>query len=94
MRELAKDNRINDLNYPLDTAELCEAAGEIDLELPNGSETLGEAVEPLGEQEFHSPADVELAALNGVGAGAVGRRYYSDRDPPGFADEGYEQVSF
>jgi len=94
MRQLASDDRIDDLDYPLTTQELCEAAGEVELGIPNCSETLGEAVEALGEQDFHSPADVELAAMNGVGADAVGRRYYSDRDPPGFEDAGYEQVSF
>lgn len=93
MRPTADDERLDALEYPLTTAELLAAAGDVELTLPNGSETLGEAVGRLGDQRFDTPEDVRVAIRTGVGAAAIGRRYYSDRDPP-TGQSNYQQLSF
>ncbi|MFB6126689.1 MAG: DUF2795 domain-containing protein [Halolamina sp.] len=94
MHLIPSNDRLNQLDYPVTTGELLAAAGDVELDLPNGSETLGDAVERIDYRRFDSPEEVRWAVLTGVGADAVGRRYYSDRDPPAVAEESYQQLSF
>ncbi|MGM0592213.1 MAG: DUF5789 family protein [Halobacteriota archaeon] len=81
-------------NYPTTTGELVDAYGDQVLELQNGSETLAEVLERLGPQEFENAEDVRDAVFTAVGAGAIGRRYYSDRDPTTFGEYGPTPLSF
>lgn len=86
---------IDDENYPLTTDELLARYGQVELELAEGSERLGEAVGRLDDEVYQCPSDVHCAVFAGVGGDAVGRRNYSDRDPtPLGALHGPDQVSF
>lgn len=81
-------------SYPATTAELVADYGEMELDLPNGSETFGEALGRLGDATFQSAEQARLAAYSAVSDGAVGRKYYSDRDPTAPGEDGPEQLSF
>lgn len=67
--------------YPATSTELIETHGEELIELTDGIETFGEVLGRLGETTYDDAEDVQEALFSAVGADAVGRRYYSDRDP-------------
>lgn len=86
---------IDDESYPLSAEDLLARYGDAELDLHGGSQRLGDVVGLDGDAVFHSPEDVRLAVYNGVSHRAVGRRFYSDRDPtPPGAVLGHDQVSF
>ena len=84
----------DDLEYPATSEELIETHGDLSIELQNGTETLAEVLGRLGDETFDRPEDVRAALLTGVSHKAIGRRYYSDREPPALGDSGPDQVSF
>lgn len=65
--------------YPITKAELLEGYGNRELQLESGSQTIAEAIGPLGETEFRSANGVTQSVLNMVLEEAVGRKNYSDR---------------
>jgi len=80
--------------YPMTTEELIEAAGDTTLELPNGTETLEDALSRSAPETFESAEDARLTAYAGLSGKAIGRKGYSDRDPVCMGEDGPDQVSF
>lgn len=81
--------------YPATSEELIEQYGEQEIEIHDDTETLGEVLGRLGaDTTFTTADDVREALFSAVDASAVGRRFYSDRDPGTPGDRGGEQVSF
>lgn len=80
--------------YPATTSDLIDEYGESRFELQNGSETVGEVLSRLGEQTYESPEDATEAVFCGVSHRAIGRRFYSDRDPTCIGEDGPVQISF
>jgi len=80
--------------YPATTEELIEAYGEMEFDLPNGTETFGEALERLGSETFERPEDARMATYSAVSDDAVGRKNYSDRDPTAPGEDGPDPLSF
>ncbi len=72
------DEKLEDHDYPADADEIREAYGDEELGLPDGSTTLGEALEGY-QEEFQEAEDVRQAILTMLEGDAVGRRGYSDR---------------
>lgn len=87
-------DRMDAHSYPATTEELIEAYGDMELDLPDGSETLADALGRLGNETFERPEDARFAAYSAVSAEAVGRQGYSDRDPTAPGEDGPDQVSF
>jgi hypothetical protein len=81
-------------DYPMTTAELIEADGDITLNLPNGTEKLSEALERTAPETFESAEAACLTAYAGVSSKAIGRKGYSDRDPVCMGEDGPDEVSF
>lgn len=77
----AFEDTMESLDYPVDHATLIERYGDAELELPNGTSTLEEALEPLQDEDqtYHDEDELETMILNMVGSDAVGREGYSDR---------------
>ena len=67
--------------FPTTTAELIEAQGETELELPGGVVTLGEVLGRLPNDRLETVADARLMAYSALSEDAIGRKGYSDRDP-------------
>jgi hypothetical protein len=74
-------------SYPATTEELIEAYGDVEFDIDNGTETFGEAMNRLSEDTFVDSEDARTAAASVVGEDAVGRKGYSDRDPPTIGEE-------
>jgi hypothetical protein len=75
--------------YPIDNEELLETYGDRELELQDGTQSLREVLELLGERTFDSAEEVTDAVVGMVGDDAIGRKYESDRG--GMADEGTDE---
>ena len=81
-------------DYPVSADEIIDQDGDIELELPNGTESLGEALSRSAPETFESAEDAEFAAFSGVSSKAIGRKGYSDRDPICMGEDGPDEVSF
>lgn len=88
------DEEIDSHTYPATTDELVEAYGEMEFELPNGSETFGEAMDRLGSETFENAEEARLSAYQALSSKAIGRKHYSDRDSPAVGEDGREELSF
>ena len=91
----ATDAGIDDEHYPLTTEEFLERFGDVELELANGTERIGDALERMDDETYESALDARFAVYAALSHRAVGRRFYSDRDPtPPGSPHGPDQVSF
>ncbi|RCU47070.1 DUF2795 domain-containing protein [Haloplanus salinus] len=84
---------IDALEFPITTDEIIADHGDHELELQRGTEQVGEILERLGTEEFDSPEDVRLSVRSAVGHKAIGRRFYSDRDPTALGESGPTPLS-
>ncbi|MUV90805.1 DUF2795 domain-containing protein [Halapricum sp. CBA1109] len=80
-------------SYPATTAEMIEDYGEMELNLPNGTETMGDALGRLDGETFESAEEARMAAYSAVSSKAIGRKGYSDRDPALPGEEGPDPLS-
>lgn len=91
----ATDAGIDDEQYPLTTDEFLDRFGDVELELQNGTERIADALGRMDDETYESALDARFAVYAAVSHRAIGRRFYSDRDPtPPDAPHGPEQVSF
>lgn len=88
------DETIGAHSFPATTEEVIERHGHVELELPNGDETVGDVLSRLSDETFEGPEDLRLAAYSAVSANAIGRVGYSDRDPSCIGEDGHQQISF
>ena len=72
---------IDDHEFPATTGELIEEYGDRTIELPNGTETVGDVLARLESETFENSEDARLSVFTAVSDKAVGRVGYSDRDP-------------
>lgn len=80
--------------YPTTTTQLTDSHGDYELELPNGTETLGEALQRVDAETFDTCVEAEETLYCALSSKAIGRKGYSDRDPTTLGTFGHEQVSF
>lgn len=89
------DAAMDDEQYPMTTEEFLERYGDVELEIQNGSECIADALGRLDDEIYDSAEEARFAVYSSVSHRAVGRRFYSDRDPtPPGAHIGPDQVSF
>lgn len=79
--------------YPATTEDLVEEYGDHEMDLPNGSETVEEALGPMGNETLRDAEDARLALYSAVSSKAIGRKNYSDRDPTAIGEDGPDQLS-
>lgn len=65
--------------YPLTKDEILETYGDHELEFTNGSSTVREILDSVGDTQFDEYDQLHQTILNRVGTGAVGRDGYTDR---------------
>lgn len=80
--------------YPATTAQIIEEYGDLELELADGTERLGTVLGRLDPETYQGYDDLRLTTLSALGAGAIGRKGYSDRDPTCMGEDGHTQISF
>jgi hypothetical protein len=88
------NERLDSHSYPATTEELIEAYGTLELAMPNGTETLGTALSRLDNETHDNAESARLATYSAVSDKAIGRKYYSDRDPIAPGEDGPDQLSF
>lgn len=84
---------LDDMNYPLSAEELSAALEGRTLVHPTGEEPVSAVVERCGSEALVSPDDAWLSMVGSVDEDAIGRKFYTDRDPPCGPDE-FDPVSF
>ncbi|MFB6354373.1 MAG: hypothetical protein ABEJ92_09835 [Halobacteriales archaeon] len=84
---------LDDLSYPLSADELAAALDGRTLVHPAGEEPVSAVVERCGSDAMESAEDAWLSVAAHVDEDAVGRKFYSDRDPPCGPNE-FDAVSF
>lgn len=80
--------------YPATADDIKTTHGDFELDLPNGTETLGDIIDRAGDDTFDDATAAQHALMGAVGGEAIGRRNYSDRDPTPMGVDGPTQVSF
>lgn len=81
--ELGELNRLlRSHSYPATTGELLDAYGDVEIQLENGSQSFADVLGPFPGESFASADAVRVAVFTLVDEQAVGRKGYSDRDPP------------
>jgi len=73
--------RLGTHRYPTTTADLLAAHGDLEVEYSNGSETLTEIFGRLDVETYTTHEEATTALYSAVGDEAIGRKFYSDRDP-------------
>jgi len=84
---------IDALEFPTTTDEIIDDHGDHELELQCGTEQVGEVLDRLGTEEFDTPEEVRFSVRSAVGHKAIGRRFYSDRDPTALGESGPTPLS-
>jgi hypothetical protein len=82
MRLAEFDRTVDRLEYPTTTAELRRRYGGAVLDLQDGSERLDSLLGRVAPEVYASADEVRLAVHGSLPVAAIGRRGYSDRDPP------------
>lgn len=88
------NERFETHSYPATTQELIEEYGDLELALPNGTETVGTALSRLDNETYANANAAQLAMYGAVSDKAIGRKYYSDRDPVAPGEDGPDPLSF
>lgn len=94
MRPADIDRVIRGITFPTTTDEIIRSHGTQELRLQDGSETVAQVIGRCGPQTYMGPDEVRLSLYSSVCSDAVGRRWYSDRDPPVPGTDGPDPVSF
>lgn len=84
---------LDDLTYPLSADELKAALEGETLVHPVGEEPLSAVIERCGAGPLRSADDAWLSMVANVDEEAIGRKFYTDRDPPCGPTE-FDAVSF
>lgn len=74
--------RLDAHSYPTTAEELLEAYGDAEIVLEDGSQSLEDVLGKSPEASFPSAEAVRTAVVGLVDDEAIGRKHYSDRDPP------------
>lgn len=73
--------------YPATSDKLVDTYGDAVLTFQNGEQTLREVFESMESESFTTVEDARQAIFNNVDEQAIGRKGYSDRDPPALGEE-------
>lgn len=92
MRIQQTSTLFEDLTYPVTTEDLIAKTGSQEIALQDGSESIKQILERSEPESFSSPEDVQLTIYSGLCDQAIGRKGYTDRDPPTMNE--VEPVSF
>ena len=93
MRLKDLDGMIADMDYPTTSDEIIDSHGGRELSLARGSETVRQVFDRCGSESFSSADEARMTLYSSLSEGAIGRKGYSDRDPPMMFSE-IEHVSF
>lgn len=89
MRPNGVYDELAEIAYPATTEEIVDRLGDVELELPNGTETIEAVFNRIESGTYENPRQAFTTFLSALSTKAIGRKAYSDRDPPvfGLGDE-------
>lgn len=82
MRPNQAERTFAELEYPVTSAELIDELGDIEIDLPIGTESIGDVFARVGSDTYIEPGEAYSMFMSGLSSKAIGRKGYSDRDPP------------
>ena len=85
---------LRDHDYPATANQLASDYDDYELDLADGTETLGEVFGRVASETYHGSREAEEMLYSTVSSKAIGRKGYSDRDPTTLGTFGPDQVSF
>ena len=92
MRLIEFERSIDGLDYPTTTETITNEFGGQEIQFQEGSERVDQVIGRFGAETFASADEVRMSLYGALPGDAVGRKGYTDRDPPGL-DE-FDHVSF
>ena len=92
MRVTEFDRTIDRLEYPTTTEAITSRYGGQELHFQDGSERLEQVFQRFGPESFASPDEVRMTLYGALPGEAIGRKGYTDRDPPALGE--VDQLSF
>jgi len=92
MRVTEFERTIETLEFPTTTQAITSQYGAQELHFQEGSERLARVFERFGPEVFASADEVRMTLYGALPEAAVGRKGYTDRDPPAVGE--VEPLSF
>ena len=86
--------RLDAVEYPLSVDNLVLALEDPTIELASGSQQLSAVFRTVNIDIVADPDEAKLMLLSGLASEAIGRKYYSDRDPPTAMERNVEPLTF
>lgn len=83
--------QLDELSYPATTDRIVTELGDPELQLPNGSDRLSDVFRRTSVSGSECAEDAKLTVLSGLDDDAIGRKGYTDRDPPVQCEQRPEQ---
>ena len=87
MRLIVFETQMDRLSYPTTTGDVVDEFGATEIDFQDGTARLDSVLDSHGTETFASPDELRMTLY-----GAIGRKGYTDRDPPGIGE--FEHVSF
>ena len=92
MRLTEFDRTLDRLEYPTTTERITSEFGGQELDFQDGTARVDRVIGRFGSETFTTPDEVRMTLYGALPGEAVGRKGYSDRDPPALGE--FEHVSF
>lgn len=92
MRLIEFESRMDQLSYPATTADVVDEFGGDRLDIGEGEARVERVFGEIDAETYASPDELRMTLYGSLPEAAVGRKGYTDRDPPGI-DE-FDHVSF
>jgi hypothetical protein len=73
---------IEGVSYPATTVEIAAECGDSEVSLPDGTERVGDVYERVSVTTCADAEEARDVFTMAVGESAIGRKGYSDREPP------------
>lgn len=86
--------RLDEVGYPMTVDDVVLALEDPTLELATGSQQLSDVFSAVDVDVVTDPDEAKLVLLSGLASEAIGRKYYSDRDPPTSRERNVEPLTF
>lgn len=92
MRLIEFESQMDQLSYPTTTDDVVDEFGGDEIDVGDDTERVDYVFEQLDKETFASPDELRMTLYGALPEAAVGRKGYSDRDPPGVGE--VDHVSF
>lgn len=86
--------QLDQMRYPMTVEEVVLALGDPAIELAGGSQQVSAVFASVDIDSVSNADEAKLLLLSGLEVAAIGRKGYSDRDPPASLERRIDMVAF